>query len=291
MEPGTPDGNGAPPLSAADVPVMESLPLPRNQSIAHAVYEDFDIGFVPPLPPPLPAISQMLNKESDAWAALMSLHSSVLSAAHDAARVSHETALMAYDEAAEKSEIRETSYMTALSRLASSCDELFEQVVKLRSLRRGQKHFKLRSLAEVTRAHRDETLALGCELARTSALGLDAAASHLRKVVNSHKSQVEDMRNVLELARTEADMVHKCELVVGLRSLLNDEVSCLQPVDRVVEQALQGGNGTMTTKSICDALRGEHALPRVEPPGALYSTQQRKTFQRRSATRADGSFE
>ena len=58
---------------------------------------------MPPLPPETPAISQMLAKEGTAWAALLSLHSSVVSAARSAASQSEENALLDFDQNAELS--------------------------------------------------------------------------------------------------------------------------------------------------------------------------------------------
>ena len=80
-------------------PVFGQLPLPAAEPQSPYGFEGHPHGHrMPPLPPETPAISQMLAKEGTAWAALLSLHSSVVSAARSAASQSEENALLEFDE-------------------------------------------------------------------------------------------------------------------------------------------------------------------------------------------------
>lgn len=284
---GPPESPTLPPLSlsAASGSSFGQLPLPLP-----SVEQNSPFGFdghsnghmMPPLPPETPAISQMLAKEGTAWAALLSLHSGVISAARSAAAQSEENALLGFDEPADNSDAREAAYIASLTRLASACDDLFSEAIKLRGLRRAQRHFKLREIEAVTRRHRDETLAVGCDLARKSALSLSEAAAELRQMVSRQRAEVDQLKDLLHALSHGVRLPEDCEIVVGLRardaSASGGGPHVLQTVGEATQLAAAHGGGTITPEALVAALR------RLPPPAAYHAG---RRFQRRAHARPD----
>ena len=275
------DSPPLPPLPLPPCPSFGQLPLPAAEPQSPYGFEGLPHGHrMPPLPPETPAISQMLAREGTAWAALLSLHSSVVCAARSAASQSEENALLEFEEQAELSDAREAAYIASLTRLASSCDDLFSEAVKLRGLRRAQRHFKLQEIEAVTRRHRDETLAMGCDIARKSALSLSEAATQLRQAVARQRSEVDKLKTMLHALSSGVRLPEDAEIVVGIRTRDADGQGqqVLQTVQAATQLAAAHGNGQVTPDSIVAALR------RLPPPTAQTTG---RRFQRRAHARPD----
>lgn len=68
-----------------------------------------------------------------------------------------------------------------LSSLANQCDALFNEVMKLRSLRKARHGVEMEAAAEVVRSHSDEVRAIGQTLAANRALNVSSIVRPRRR--------------------------------------------------------------------------------------------------------------
>ena len=146
----------------------------------------------------MPPIANLLLREADAWRAVLGLHSTTVSTAHQLAQ-EHTSETLAYEgERATNSESREAAYCSALTGLASQCDALVSEVLKLRTLRKARRCVEVKCVKEIVRSHSDELLAIGQTLASNGALNVATATAEIRAATQKQRNQLQQLRMLLE---------------------------------------------------------------------------------------------
>lgn len=230
--------------------------------------------------PELPAISQMLMREADAWRALLGLHGSVLQLTRSLA---HATTLEAgdphrqFDEQHEASEQREAAYLASVSQLIAQSDLLVSEAVKIRGLRKAKAQAESAALRDIVRLHDDEVMAMGEALGRNSGMSIASATAELRQASQAMRTQIQQARALLAVTaerRSLGAIPQGAKVVMGVEDP-NGDVR-LYDVANVLEHVLQ--RGSLSEETLSAAL-WEGALPREEdqPP--------QRTFARRAADR------
>ena len=175
---------GPPPPTAMPGPVMGvSTPLGHPQSLPSAQN--------------LPPITEMLFREGNAWAALLSLHGGVLASAKHASSASDSDATLCPKR--EQVEMREAAYCATLTNLASQADSLASEALKLRQLRRvrASEEAKVIAAMPLVQEHTIETMAVGGTLAGNSAMSVQAATSDIRLASTTARSQLAQLQALL----------------------------------------------------------------------------------------------
>lgn len=209
-------------------PVHPPLP-PENYPNWH--YNGYTVHYNPDLPP----ISNLLIREADAWRAVLGLHGATVNATHRVARTPDNQAeahLKFEEECDMGNESREASYCSALTSLASQCDNLIAEVLKLRSYRKSRRAMELGCFNEFARAHVDEILAVGTTLSTNSALNVSSATAELRAAIQNQRNQVTQLRLFLEAIKsTQALPLPKNgRLVIGVS--VNDDTPVTEDLDK-----------------------------------------------------------
>jgi len=187
------------------------------QPVMHWQQEGFSVNHNPDIPP----ISSLLLREADAWRAVLSLHSSVLSSAQQISRSPENVwdATVNFDDKEENSQSREASYCSALSGLAGQCDSLFNEVLKLRTLRKARRSVEVDCATNILRSHSDEVLAFGQTLASNGSLNVSSATTDVRLAIQAQRNQVSQLRVFLDCIKTASalPLPKGCKLVVGVK--------------------------------------------------------------------------
>lgn len=188
------------------------------QPVMHWQQEGFVVHHNPDIPP----ISSLLLREADAWRAVLSLHSAVVGGAQQISRSPDNVgdATVHYDEKEENSQSREASYCSALSGLASQCDALFNEVLKLRTLRKARRSVEVECAINIVRSHSDEVLAIGQTLASNGSLNVSSATADVRMAIQGQRNQVSQLRVFLDCLKTASalPLPKGCKLVLGVKS-------------------------------------------------------------------------
>lgn len=168
----------------------------------------------------IPPISNLLLREADAWRAVLGLHAGVVTSAQQAARSTDNGGDNLIDEKRLHSDAREAAYCSALTSLASQCDALFNEVMKLRAFRKARRAVEVQCVNELMRSHCDEVLAIGQTLSSNGALNVSSATSELRLVVQTQRNQVSQLRVFLEAVKAASSMPlpSGSKLVIGVRT-------------------------------------------------------------------------
>lgn len=174
---------------------------------------------LPPGPPPggqfdplsLPPITQMLFREGEAWRALLALHGGVLSRVH---QISDPNAVAAEEAAANASENRELQYCANLTHMASMCDALHTEAIKLRGLRKARASLDVQMLQAVVDTHVSETLALGASVASTVSMSLQSATVDVRNAIQETRLQLAQTRALLEQLKDAPDLRRRIKISV-----------------------------------------------------------------------------
>lgn len=168
--------------------------------------------------PDIPPICNLLHREADAWGALLALHPSTVRVAMQLAKDNGPQTSIYYDDRAMNSDSREASYCAALTALASQCDNLHSEILKLRTFRKARRQVEVECAREVLRAHADEILAVGQTLAGNGVLNMASATAELRGAIQNQRSQVTQLRTLLQAMHgaKALPLPHKGNLVVGL---------------------------------------------------------------------------
>lgn len=190
----------------------------------------------------VPPICNMLVREAEAWRAVLGLHTAAISAAQQIARCpdNSSSALIEYDQAKLNSESREAAYCSALSALASQCDTLYSEVVKLRALRKARYSVEIECVKEITRAHSDEILALGQSLASEGSLNVASTTAELRSAIQGQRNQVSQLRMFLESIKEASalPLPKGGKLVVGVLSESGEhDLTTLDDILKMVYEA------------------------------------------------------
>lgn len=166
-------------------------------------------------------ICSLLMREAEAWRAVLGLHGNVIASTQQIARCPdhNETASVEYDERKLNSESREAAYCSALSGLASQCDSLFAEVLRLRNLRKARRSVEVECVNVVVRSHADEVLAIGQTLASNGSLNVASATAEMRAAVQGQRNQVSQLRSFMEALRegVSLPLPKGSKLVIGVQ--------------------------------------------------------------------------
>lgn len=136
---------------------------------------------------------------------MLSLHASTVNSAFQMAQTPEnqcDGTLQFEDEREMNSASREATYCSALTGLASQCDNLISEIFKLRTLRKARRSMEVQCVKEVVRSHADEILAMGQTLASNGSLNVSSTTAELRVVIQSQRNQVSQLRMLLEAMRS-----------------------------------------------------------------------------------------
>lgn len=229
----------------------------------------------------IPPISSLLLREADAWRAVLSLHASVVTSAQHSARSQENVNDASLEDRRLKTNSRESAYCSALSSLASQCDALFNEIMKLRAFRKARRTVEVDCANEIMRSHCDEILAIGQTLASNGALSVSAATAELRVAILAQKNQVSQLRVFLETLITASTLPlpAKSKLVVGV--CVDGEESKTIDLDDVLKETYSKSR-ELTDASLSEAL-SRLFLHEVQPSTADQPSS--RQFARRSANR------
>ena len=171
-------------------------PLPPGTAGGQSSW--FHDGYAVHHNPDIPPISNLLLREADAWRAVLGLNATTIHSAQQLANEPHSSQLLFEDENALNSESREAAYCAALTSLASQCDTLIAEVLKLRTLRKARRCVEVRCVREIVRSHADEILAVGQTLASNGALNVASVTAEIRAAAQKQRNQVQQLRMLLE---------------------------------------------------------------------------------------------
>lgn len=201
----------------------------------------------------IPAISSLLLREADAWRAVLNLHTSVVAAAQQVARSADNTNDVFIDENNNNSTAREAAYCSALSSLANQCDNLFNEVVRLRALRKTRRTVEVECASDIMRAHSDEVLAIGQALSCSGALSVSSVTAELRVAIQAQRTQLSQLRIFLETIRSASglSLPSGCNLVVGIKKA--DGGTDVRDLDDVVKEVYCSSR-ELSDSTLSDAL-------------------------------------
>ena len=229
----------------------------------------------------IPPISSLLLREADAWRAVLSLHASVVTSAQHAARSNDNTNDPSLEDRRLNTNSREAAYCSALSSLASQCDALFNEIMKIRAFRKARRTVEVECANEIMRSHCDEILAIGQTLASNGALSVSSATAELRVAIQAQRNQVSQLRVFLETLRTASTLPlpTKSKLVVGVRGEQSESKTI--ELDDVLKE-IYSTSRELTDASLSDAL-SRLFLDEVKPSES--AAPQSRQFARRSVDR------
>lgn len=213
----------------------------------------------------LPPVSALLMREAEAWRALLGLHHGVVGTARQLAEAASETETgTVLESTREAIEAREANYYAGLTQLASQCDHLAAEALRLRALRKSRASADVQALQVLMQAHSAETLALGTALASNSGMELSVVATELRQAAQATRQQLAQVRAVLQLVQD------KPELGGVLRLSYDDATFDMAAVfeavyrhsEQLTDEALLRALGDLVAPSgECDAQDGAGAQP------------------------------
>ena len=192
----------------------------------------------------LPAVSALLMREAEAWRALLNLHTGVMATARQMASTLNEPD-PSLETTIEMIETREAGYYAALSQLASHCDALSAEALRLRTLRKSRASTDTLALQALIQAHSEETLGIGTMLATQASTQINTVTSELRQATQSTRQQIAQARALLL-------EVQDASSLRGRVTLRVDDTHSFTP-DEVV-QAVYRTSSEMTDEALCQAL-------------------------------------
>lgn len=234
------------------VPTLPPLP-PEENPAPHSWHYD---GYTVHHNPDIPHISNLLMREADAWRAVLALHSATVHSAQQLARAPENCAdalLQFSDERSMNSESREASYCSALTGLASQCDCLISEVLKLRTYRKVRKSVEDACVREIVRSHADEILAVGQTLSSNGSLNVASVTAELRAAIQTQRNQVSQLRALLEVVNAVQTLPlgKDSKIVIGVSAREGEARTC--DLDKFMSKVFQKSR-ELNEKSLCDAL-------------------------------------
>jgi hypothetical protein len=173
----------------------------------------------------LPPVSTLLMHEAEAWRALLQLHTGVVGTARKLAAATSETETgTVLESTREAIEAREAAYYAGLSQLASQCDAMATEALRLRSLRKSRASADVLALQVLMQSHSAETLATGSTLSSNSGLEVSAVATELRQAAQATRQQIAQVRAVMQLVQDAPSLVGRVQLAYRDCLLNTDEV-------------------------------------------------------------------
>jgi len=131
---------------------------------------------------------------------MLGLYQSTSGLAHDLVRLpeSCTSAASLQDDCVGGGHAREAQYCAALTNLASACDALHSASISLRAARKLRRGLELECVAQITRAHTDEVLAIGRALASNGAVAVSGVTAQLRQCIQLQRDQAAQLRSFAE---------------------------------------------------------------------------------------------
>jgi len=168
-------------------------------------------------------IANLLLKEADAWHAVLAQHSLAMSTAQQLSRLPPDNDSKDRpfnDEQTTTSDLSEAAYCSALTNLASQCDSLIVEVMRLRGLRKARRGVEVPHAKEKVRQHSNDVLTTGQELAATASLSVSSVTSDLREVIETQQSQVSRLQALVQASEGAANppLPKNAELMIGVRT-------------------------------------------------------------------------
>lgn len=236
----------------------------------------WDPGFQATFEQQLPPVSQLLMREAHAWTALLSLHTGVLGTARQMASTMTESD-PTLETACELIETRESSYYAALSQLASHCDSLGAEALRLRALRKTRGTTDTQALQALMQTHSCEALAIGTTLAGSTSIAVNTVTAEMRQASTSTREQIAQVRALMQV-------LQGAPALQGRLSIKVDDSHCFTP--EVVFQAVYRQSDELTDESLSAALAelcsvSDHSVSTPAPERAL-------TRVRRASDRGSG---
>lgn len=231
----------------------------------------WDGGFQPTFEQQLPPVAALLMREAQAWTALLNLHTGVLGTARQMATNMTELD-STLETACEAIETRESSYYAALSQLASHCDSLGAEALRLRALRKTRATTDTQALQALMQAHSCEALAIGTTLAGSTSIAVNTVASELRQATTSTREQIAQVRALMQV-------LQDAPRLQGRLSIRVDDAHTFTPSE--VFEAVYRHSETLTDDALATALS---ELCSVAEPGAPPSTGERSNARVRRAS-------
>jgi len=240
-------------------------------------------GYAPPsYEASLPPVSALLMREAEAWRALLSLHTGVVGTARQLAAATNETETGTLLESTREAiEAREAGYYAGLTQLASQCDAMATEALRLRGLRKARASADVAALQVLMQTHSAEMLATGSTLASNAGLEVSAIATELRQAAQATRQQIAQVRAVMQLVQDAPSLAGAVQLAYRDCVLNTDEV--FEAVYRHSEQ--------LTDEALVRALDDLVVGPRDEDGGGggAAVTERPRTLVRRHADGKRGS--
>jgi hypothetical protein len=231
----------------------------------------WDGGYQHGYEPSMPPVAQLLMREAQAWTALLNLHTGVLGTARQMASSMTESD-PTLETAREAIEVRESSYYAALSQLASHCDALGAEALRLRALRKTRATTDTQALQALMQSHSCEALAIGSTLAGSSAIAVNTTASELRQASTSTREQIAQVRALMQV-------VQDAPALQGRLSIRVDNTHTFSPSE--VFDAVYHQSDELSDEALSRALA---ELCRVEEPNVAAPTPERTNTRVRRAS-------
>lgn len=263
---------------------------PTNNHQNHPLHQTNAAFWQPPQE--IPPISSLLLREADAWRALLGLHASLVTTTQQVSRATLEFASndSLVDEKRLNNAARETAYCSALTSLASQCDALFNEVMRLRTFRKARKTVEVETLSEIMSSHCEEVLAIGQTLATNGAINVATSTAELRAAIQAQRNQVSQLRAFLETLKTASTMKLPADakLVLGVRG--KDGVVGLRELDEIFKEVYSSSrelSETTLVDTMARLLMPSNTTECKPESGSVdsYRQTQSKHFARRCADR------
>ena len=216
---------------------------------------------MPPLPPgpvpsQLPPIAQLLYREGDAWTALLSLHTSVVSTMQQI------TNAMAMETFGDSDSDRELQYCAALSQAAAQCDTLHTEIMKLRTLRKTRVQYDNTLMHTLLSAHTRETLAVGSSLALQASISLQTVASEVRTSIQEFRKLEAELSSLNEALASYPSYSIPSDFKIHLSTQLGNSELALSDFVTILKKHTKTEDGRLNMHSLLE----DDAFSSVLPP-------------------------
>lgn len=208
----------------------------------------------PPLPHPnesasqLPRVALLLYQEAEGWRSVLQLHLVVANATRNLVTAMSSTGNSIESEC-DATRQREATYCASLSDLATRCDTLASEALRLRALRKTRASLETHILDALFKSHSDEAVATATSCARDACNSLQSLSMLLRRSASDSQNELSELHTVGKVL-----LEHTC--FANVRIVVQSCVDSLEPRDVVLTpaQILNECAGVVTQDTILAAL-------------------------------------
>lgn len=147
---------------------------------------------------PVPHISMLLYREAEAWRTLSQLHQGVAGVAQSLTRSMDEFADR-IDLTRDDSEAREAAYCASLSSLATQCDLLSTEALRLRALRKNRASVESRVIRLALYTHSNETVSEGEAVSGRVSTSITELIHDLKRRGTGTRTEIAQLRTAIDL--------------------------------------------------------------------------------------------